>query len=75
MTDVQAVLYVEDDDLIRELSAVALEEVGFKVVVAESGTAASMRWMMMQILSARWLRMWILALDLTGGTSPGARAS
>ena len=40
MTDTQAVLYVEDDDLIRELSAAALEEAGFKVVVAESGTAA-----------------------------------
>jgi DNA-binding response OmpR family regulator len=40
MPDTQAVLYVEDDDLIRELSAAALEEAGFKVVVAESGTAA-----------------------------------
>jgi DNA-binding response OmpR family regulator len=40
MPDTQAVLYVEDDSLIRELSAGELEEAGFKVVVAESGTAA-----------------------------------
>jgi DNA-binding response OmpR family regulator len=40
MPDAQAVLYVEDDELIRELSAAALEEAGFKVVVVESGTAA-----------------------------------
>ena len=40
MPDSQAVLYVEDDEFIRELSAAALEEAGFKVVVAESGTAA-----------------------------------
>jgi DNA-binding response OmpR family regulator len=40
MPDTQAVLYVEDDDLIRELSAAALEEVGFKVMVAESGATA-----------------------------------
>jgi DNA-binding response OmpR family regulator len=40
MPDTQAVLYVEDDELIRELSAAALEEAGFKVVVAENGSAA-----------------------------------
>ena len=40
MPDTQPVLYVEDDDLIRELSAAALEEAGFKVMVAESGAAA-----------------------------------
>ena len=40
MPDTRAVLYVEDDALIRELSAAALEETGFKVMVAESGAAA-----------------------------------
>src|ERR1700722_10768807 len=40
MPDTQAVLYVEDDELIRELSAAALEGAGFKVVVAENGSAA-----------------------------------
>jgi DNA-binding response OmpR family regulator len=40
MPDSQAVLYVEDDELIRELSAAALEEAGFKVVAADSGSAA-----------------------------------
>jgi DNA-binding response OmpR family regulator len=40
MPDTQAVLYVEDDAVTRELSAAALEEAGFNVMVAESGTAA-----------------------------------
>jgi DNA-binding response OmpR family regulator len=40
MPHTQAVLYVEDDDLVRELSAKALEEAGFKLVVAASGAAA-----------------------------------
>jgi DNA-binding response OmpR family regulator len=40
MPDTQAVLYVEDDSVIRELSALALEEAGFTVMVAESGIAA-----------------------------------
>ena len=40
MPDTQAVLYVEDDAVIRELSAAALEEAGFNVMVAESGAAA-----------------------------------
>jgi DNA-binding response OmpR family regulator len=36
----QAVLYVEDEPLIRELSALALEDAGFEVIVVGSGTAA-----------------------------------
>jgi CheY-like chemotaxis protein len=36
----QAVLYVEDEPLLRELAAVILEDAGFEVVTAESGTAA-----------------------------------
>jgi DNA-binding response OmpR family regulator len=40
MPDDQAVLYVDDDALIRELVASALEEAGFEVVVAENGAAA-----------------------------------
>jgi DNA-binding response OmpR family regulator len=35
-----AVLYVEDEILIREVSAVALEEAGFNVVMAENGAEA-----------------------------------
>lgn len=35
-----AVLYVEDDDLIRALAVVSLEDAGFEVVAAESGEAA-----------------------------------
>ena len=40
MSDAQAVLYVEDDALTRELAATALEEAGFEVVSTESGTSA-----------------------------------
>ena len=36
----QAVLYVEDEDLIRDLVAIALEDAGFEVAVAENGAAA-----------------------------------
>jgi DNA-binding response OmpR family regulator len=40
MSAARAVLYVEDESLIRELVTNALEEAGFKVAVAENGTAA-----------------------------------
>jgi CheY-like chemotaxis protein len=40
MSATKAVLYVEDAPTIRELSALALEDAGFEVVVAENGTAA-----------------------------------
>jgi two-component system OmpR family response regulator len=40
MSAVQAVLYVEDEPLIREISAMALEDAGFEVVVAGNGTDA-----------------------------------
>jgi CheY-like chemotaxis protein len=40
MSDPQAVLYVEDDALIRELAAAELEEAGFEVVSSESGASA-----------------------------------
>jgi DNA-binding response OmpR family regulator len=40
MSDARAVLYVEDDPLVRELAATALEEAGFEVVTRESGTSA-----------------------------------
>ena len=33
-------LYVEDETLIRELGATALEDAGFEVIVAENGNAA-----------------------------------
>jgi DNA-binding response OmpR family regulator len=40
MPDDRAVLYVEDEPLIRELGATELRDAGFEVVAAESGTAA-----------------------------------
>jgi CheY-like chemotaxis protein len=40
MSDAQAVLYVDDEVMIRELAASELEEAGFEVVFAESGAAA-----------------------------------
>lgn len=40
MSDARSVLYVEDEPLIRDLAAMALEEAGFDVVVAENGAAA-----------------------------------
>lgn len=40
MLAAQAVLYVEDDSLIRELVTVVLEDAGFDVAVAENGDAA-----------------------------------
>jgi DNA-binding response OmpR family regulator len=40
MSDDQSVLFVEDEDLIRELNAVELEEAGYGVVVVESGDDA-----------------------------------
>lgn len=40
MSATKAVLYVEDAPTIRELSALALEDAGFEVVVAGNGTAA-----------------------------------
>jgi len=35
-----AILYVEDDPLLREIAAMTLEDAGFNVVIAESGAAA-----------------------------------
>jgi len=40
MSDDQSVLFVEDEDLIRELNAIELEEAGYGVVVVESGDDA-----------------------------------
>jgi CheY-like chemotaxis protein len=40
MPDNQSVLVVEDEDLIRELSAEVLVDAGFDVVVVEDGDAA-----------------------------------
>ena len=40
MRDDQSVLFVEDEDLIRELNAGELEEAGYGVVVVESGDDA-----------------------------------
>lgn len=40
MSDKQSVLVVEDEDLIRELSAEVLVDAGFDVVVVEDGDAA-----------------------------------
>ena len=40
MSDDQSVLFVEDEDLIRELTASELEEAGYGVVVVESGDDA-----------------------------------
>jgi DNA-binding response OmpR family regulator len=40
MPDDQAILYVEDEDLIRELTAVEIEDAGYDVVVVDNGDAA-----------------------------------
>jgi DNA-binding response OmpR family regulator len=40
VSTVQAVLYVEDDPLIREMAAEALQDAGFEVVTAKNGSAA-----------------------------------
>jgi DNA-binding response OmpR family regulator len=40
MSDSQAVLYVEDDALMREIATMILEDAGFEVVVAENAAAA-----------------------------------
>ncbi len=40
MSDDQSVLFVEDEDLIRELTSMELEEAGYGVVVVESGDGA-----------------------------------
>jgi DNA-binding response OmpR family regulator len=40
MSDGQAILYVEDEDLIRELTAVEIEDAGYGVVVVENGEDA-----------------------------------
>src|ERR1700722_1402909 len=40
MSDDQSVLFVEDDDLIREIKAIELEDAGYGVVVVESGDVA-----------------------------------
>jgi DNA-binding response OmpR family regulator len=40
MTHHKAVLYVEDEPLLRELAAVILEDAGFDVVTVEDGVAA-----------------------------------
>jgi DNA-binding response OmpR family regulator len=40
MLNAQYVLYVEDEPLIRELTATVLREAGFEIVVAENGDAA-----------------------------------
>ena len=40
MADPKAVLYVEDEPLLRELAAIFLEDAGFEVVTADCGTAA-----------------------------------
>jgi len=40
MSDIHAVLYVEDETLVRELVAAGLEDAGYDVAVAENGTAA-----------------------------------
>jgi DNA-binding response OmpR family regulator len=40
MSDDQSVLFVEDEDLIRELNAIELEDAGYGVVVVESGDDA-----------------------------------
>jgi DNA-binding response OmpR family regulator len=40
MSDYQSILFVEDEDLIRELNAEELAEAGFELVVVESGDDA-----------------------------------
>src|ERR1700733_7093714 len=40
MSTDRAVLYVEDEPLLRELVALVLEDAGFEVVTAENGVAA-----------------------------------
>jgi len=40
MSDDQAVLYVEDEAMLRTLAAATLEDAGFEVVLAENGNAA-----------------------------------
>jgi DNA-binding response OmpR family regulator len=40
MPDHKAILYVEDEPLLRELAAVILEDAGFEVVTADNGGAA-----------------------------------
>jgi CheY-like chemotaxis protein len=40
MSEHQAVLYVEDEAIIREFLVMALEDAGFEVVAAENGAAA-----------------------------------
>ena len=40
MTADRAVLYVEDEPVLRELVAMILEDAGFEVVTAENGVAA-----------------------------------
>jgi DNA-binding response OmpR family regulator len=40
MTPALILLYAEDDALIREITAVSLEDAGFEVVMAENATAA-----------------------------------
>jgi DNA-binding response OmpR family regulator len=40
MSDDQSILYVEDEDLIRELTAVEIEDAGYDVVVVDNGDAA-----------------------------------
>ena len=40
MPEPPAVLYVEDEEVLRDLAAVILEDAGFEVVTAENGAAA-----------------------------------
>jgi CheY-like chemotaxis protein len=40
MSDDQATLYVEDENVVRMLVSMVLEEAGFEVVIAENGSAA-----------------------------------
>ena len=40
MSDVQSVLYVEDEPIVRELVAIILEDADFELVTAEDGVGA-----------------------------------
>jgi DNA-binding response OmpR family regulator len=64
MSASQAVLYVEDEALIREVFAIELEDAGFEVVTAADGTSA------LQALDSDPHRFCALITDINLGAGP-----
>jgi DNA-binding response OmpR family regulator len=61
---VTVVLYVEDEVLIREMAATALEDAGFEVVIAENGDAA------LDMLDGNATRFRAIITDVNLGAGP-----